>query len=184
MAIQSTPEDGTGLADATAYISLAAAADFFEQTGRKAVWLGYTQDQRAAALNAAALYMDQVYRLRYVGEISEATAETQALLWPRDGVYSVRSGAELASTAIPAEIGRASAEFALALLQDGSGSLYGSNDSQAQIVTEKTVRVEGAVMKSEKYGRGGAVSRYRRYPLAEALLSGYVTPALSRVVRA
>jgi hypothetical protein len=184
MAIAYLVEDGTGLAGATAYIAIADADQNFENTGRNTAWKAFTLGQRQSALVAAARYMDQVYGSRYLGDVAEATAETQGLLWPRDNVPSPRTGTILASTAIPAEIGQASAEFALSYLESGDGSFYGADDSQAQTVTEKTVRVEGAVMKSEKFGSGGATKRRRRYPLAEALLSDYVTAAQSRVIRA
>jgi len=177
-------EDGSGITNATSYIAIVNADENFEDTGRNAAWKAFSLGQRQTALIAGARYMDQVYGSRYVGDIAAATAATQGLLWPRDNVYSPRTGELLASSAIPAVIGQANAEFALAYLQSGDGNFYGANDSQAQTVTEKTVRVEGAVMKSEKFGRGGSVARRRRYPLAEALLSDYVTATQSRVIRA
>jgi len=185
MAVEFTAEDGTGLPAATSYVDVSDAGQYFENTGRSDSWSTYSVAQRQAALVAAAQYMDDVYGHRYLGELPEATRDTQGLLWPRESVPNPRAPAEyLADPAFPAEIGLAAAEFALALLVDGGGSLFGRNQGAGPTVVEQSVRVEGAVSKSERFAGGGSASRRRRFPQAESLLRSYITASQARVLRA
>lgn len=184
MAVDITKEDGTGLAGATTYQDEAGAATYMEQTGRLATWESYGTEDRAGGLVAATQYMDTRYRSRYLGEIQESTIDTQALLWPREEVPSPRTGLDLAAAPIPDEVQNACAEFALALLKDGSGNLFGADQAGTPVVTEKAVRVEGAVSKSEKFASGGKAPRNRRYPAAEAVLSVFLQPVARGLLRA
>ncbi len=185
MAIQIVTEDGTGLPNATTYCSIAESNQFFENTGRKAQWTAYTNNERAGALNHAARYMDDTYAHRYLGDIQASTRDTQALLWPRENVPNPRAPAEdLPASPVPPNIHRANAEFALAFLEGGDLRLYGQDDAATPDVLEKEVEVVGAVRKRERFSGGGRASRRRRFPLAEAALAPYITQAQQRVVRA
>lgn len=185
MAVEIIVEDGTGLNNANSYAGVDVAGQYFENTGRKDTWSTYSAAQRQAALIAAAQYMDEVYGHRYLGDLPDATRDTQGLLWPRKSVPNPRAPSEyLADPAFPAEIGLASAEFALALLVDGGGTLFGQNDGGGPTVVEKSVRVEGAVSKSERFAGGGTPARRRRFPQAESVLRSYITASQARVLRA
>jgi hypothetical protein len=72
-------EDGTGLATAESFISVAAALTYHSDRGN-AAWALLTTAQQEQSLREAADYMEQVYRLRWAGY---RTTGTQALSWPR-----------------------------------------------------------------------------------------------------
>lgn len=76
-----TVEDGTGIAAADSYISL-ADADLYVQDhyGGGHAWLDFTDDQREGFLRRAAQYLDSHYFKRWKGI---RTTTTQALEWPR-----------------------------------------------------------------------------------------------------
>lgn len=89
-------EDGTGLPDAEAYISV-ADADAYHAARGNAAWAALAEPAKEAALRLATDYMEAEYGPRWRG--NRLTAE-QALSWPR-GVEGVpeavrRANAELA----------------------------------------------------------------------------------------
>jgi hypothetical protein len=100
-------EDGTGLADAETYISV-ADADTYHSQRANAAWALLDTPAKEAALRKATDYMMGCYGSRWLGERVSAT---QALDWPRFDV--VARGFSIASDAIPAEVQRACAELAL-----------------------------------------------------------------------
>src|SRR5690606_27756416 len=73
-------EDGTGLPNAEAYISVADADSYFAKRGNSA-WAALTVDAKEVALRLGADYMAAVYGPRWCGE---RLTDTQALDWPRD----------------------------------------------------------------------------------------------------
>lgn len=89
-------EDGTGLPNAEAYISVADADAYFAARGN-AAWAALTEAQKEQALRLGADYMGAEYGRRWCGK---RLTDTQALDWPR-GVEGVpeavkRANAELA----------------------------------------------------------------------------------------
>lgn len=183
MAIEFVHEDGSGLVNATSLASEQEANQYFENIGQKDQWTAFTANQRRGALNYASRYMDDVYGHRYLGNLPETTADSQALLWPRENVPNDRGGFYPGlGTELPDPVHRAVAEFALAYLE--TGSLYGANQEQGPVVTEKEVEVTGAVRKREKFSGGGNVSGFRTFPQAQRHLAPLLTPAQSRVLRA
>lgn len=75
-------EDGTGLADAETYVSVADCAAYLNARG-KAAWGLLATDAKEASLRLAADYLDAVYGPRLQGY---RLVVTQALLWPRTDV--------------------------------------------------------------------------------------------------
>lgn len=110
-------EDGTGLPDAESYIAVTAADTYHANQGNAAWALIATTALKEQALRRATTYLTGEYRDRWAG--SRKTI-TQALDWPR---YMVplrdipggfgESPAYVASTIVPVEVQRASAELAL-----------------------------------------------------------------------
>jgi hypothetical protein len=108
-------EDGTGLAGAESFVSVAGASAYHSARGN-AAWAALASDAiREQALRKATDYMEQVYRLRWAG--SRVTT-TQALSWPRiyvpihdfsDGRYP----AYYAQDEVPDVVANACAELAL-----------------------------------------------------------------------
>lgn len=115
-------EDGTGLPDAEAYISVADTDAYFSARGNTA-WAALSTDQKEQALRLGADYMGQVYGPRWCGE--RATS-TQALDWPRIDACSI------ASDVVPVAVKRANAE--LAVRSATSGALLA--DAGAQVKQE------------------------------------------------
>lgn len=100
-------EDGTGLPDAEAYISVADASTYLAARGYTA-WAALAEAAQEAALRKGADYMGQAYGTRWQGE---RVSSTQALDWPRTGV--VAYGFDVASDSVPAAVANANAELAL-----------------------------------------------------------------------
>jgi hypothetical protein len=103
-------EDGTGLANAESYLSVADATDYFVRYGNPA-WNGEIPDLEAA-LRRATQYIDSEYRFKGC-----KLTPTQALQWPRDG-YTMAS---LGVTWPVVRLRQACAELAVRALAD---SLY------------------------------------------------------------
>jgi hypothetical protein len=112
-------EDGTGLATAESYISVADASTYHSNRGN-AAWAALASDAvREQNLRKATDYMVQCYRSAWKGV---RVGVVQALDWPRFNVYSDESlvGAMfvfdrflIASNVVPVEVQRACAELAL-----------------------------------------------------------------------
>lgn len=182
MAVTLVKEDGTGLANANAYQDAAGALAYMEQTGRKTAWTAFSANDRLAALINAAAYMDDIYGDRYLGIISVATQDTQALLWPRDEL-TLPSGAAIASADIPKEVAEACAEFALISAQ-GNLDPNPTYDASGRSVKRALVRVEGAVTKETEYDGGTNPTTRRRHPSAERVLRKWLTPSSRLLLRA
>ena len=107
-----TTEDGTGLATAETYLSVTDALAYHSERGNTP-WATITTAQQEQALRRATEYMLQVYRGRWKGI---RMLSTQALDWPRSGVYlESPSGTDdlVADNIVPVEVERACAELAI-----------------------------------------------------------------------
>lgn len=142
-------EDGSGLDNAEAYISVADADTYFSLRGN-AAWAALTTEQKEQALRRAVDYMTAVYGQRWKGERSSTT---QALDWPRDGVLGVESDV------VPVPVQRANAELAV---RASAGDLLADQGAQ---VTQETV---GPI--SVTYAVGAR--QWIRYAMADGLLAG------------
>lgn len=177
MAVTVVKEDGTGLDTANSYATVAEAALYLEQTGRSAIepWLLASTDQKGAALIVGTQYMDTVFRVRYVGCRAAATADTQALEWPRDEVYAP-SGAVIDSADIPVEIGQTAIEYALASLTDDLD--VSTTSGEVKRLRQKV----GPIETETEYAT--AVTLARIFPRATRILSRWLRPVYNRTMRA
>lgn len=123
-------EDGTGLSNAEAFISVDDATTYLAARGSADAWDAI--EDKEAALRLAADYMLQQYRMRWAGY---RNSETQALDWPRQlcpnpdfSGYSY-----IANTVVPNDVKYANALLAL---KTASGDLLAD---QAPFAVEKTV---------------------------------------------
>jgi hypothetical protein len=105
-------EDGTGKADANAFVSVAVADARHTLLGNTA-WTGDDATKEAAIARATA-YMEQAYRTRWVGCRAH---QDQALSWPRY-INELVSDQYIASDIVPTEIANACADLALKALAD------------------------------------------------------------------
>ena len=106
-------EDGTAKADAEAYISVADADAYFLVRENPTAWTGASTADKEAALRIGAQYMDTKFRWR-----AQRYTSTQALAWPRVGIY--RDGVFIDIQTLPTELGQANAEVAALHLADSS----------------------------------------------------------------
>jgi len=149
-------EDGTGLATAESYISVADATTYFTARG-VSTWDAIASDAlREAYLRLATEYMLQMYRARWEGV---RYTEDQALDWPRTGV--VRDSWQVDIDEVPVEVQRACAELALKR----------SAAELAPDLTQAVVREKVDVIETEydKYS-----PQYTRYRAIDAMLMPYL----------
>lgn len=90
-------EDGTGVANANSYVSV-ADADAFLHDLDDATWPAKSAEEKQAALIKATAYIEGTYRGTWIGKI-KSTA--QGLAWPRGGAYDP-DGREL--TGVPKQV--------------------------------------------------------------------------------
>ncbi len=110
-------EDGTGLANAESYASVAFATQYHSDRGN-AAWAALANDTiREQLLRKATAYMEQEYRLRWA---SFRRTSSQALSWPRawvqmpDAPYGYGSwAAYVPNNIVPTEVQQACCELAL-----------------------------------------------------------------------
>lgn len=98
-------EDGTGLANAESYISVADADARHAAFGNSA-WSG-DNAAKEAALRRATAYIEQTYRGRWTGR---RMTSVQALSWPRYDV--VADGFLVPSSVVPDDVANAVADLA------------------------------------------------------------------------
>lgn len=159
-------EDGTGLATAESFISVADADARHTALGNTA-WTG-TEAVKEAALRRATAYMEQSYRSRWKGT---RLLRDQALSWPRYGAEA--DGYTLESTYVPDDIANACADLALrALTADLNSDL-----------TRAVIRDKVGPLETEYAPHSPEAVRYRSIDMALApYLKG--SGAMATLVRA
>jgi hypothetical protein len=110
MAIVITVEDGSNVADANSFVTLAEVRAYAAQRG---VTLSVTDDDVAIQLIKSKDYLES-FAMRYQGEIAN---EGQSLQWPRIDVYLYGSETAFPSNAIPKELKAAQNATVVALAQ-------------------------------------------------------------------
>lgn len=152
-------EDGTGLANAESYISVANADAYFTARGN-ATWAAITTTAlKEEALRRATDYMVQVYRQRWQGY---RMTDTQALDWPRSGVV-VDAYRYVDTDEVPTEVAHACAELAV---RASAGELVSDLSRVAR-------RVKVDVIETE-YEPG---SLHKSYPAVSRLLAPFLKSA-------
>lgn len=171
-------EDGTGLANAEAYISATDASTYHSNRGN-AAWAGLASDAvREQKLRLATDYMEQMYRVRWKGQRVTAT---QALSWPRAWVEredyyvtgatppeSISGQYYYPSDEVPVEVARACAELALRAID---GDLF--EDQEAPVI-EETV---GPI--TTRYAEGARQAK--RYPAVDNMLAHLLAASGGRI---
>lgn len=99
-------EDGTGLATANSYVTVAEADAYLRLRGRAATWDTYSPDAKAGHLVAATDYLDAMSTWR--GQI---LTSTQALGWPRGGALD-KWGRFIVAGTVPRLVKTATIEIA------------------------------------------------------------------------
>lgn len=146
-------EDGTGVADAEAYISVTDADAYFSARGN-ATWAALDPTAKEQVLRKGADYLESEFRWR-----GDRATSTQALSWPRSGV--TMDGVALASDAVPLAIKRANAELAV---RASAADLKA--DEGAQVLSEQVGPIAVTYAPGARQGT--------RYAAVDAMLAAYV----------
>lgn len=153
------PEDGTGLANANSYCTVAFADSYFADRGNVA-WAGATPDKQTALVRATD-YVETRFRFK-----DEPFSETQSLHFPTmpdDGISDPTIPAPM-----PPKLLKAVCEYAVRALTAILAPDPTVDDS-GQKLSEKTETV-GPITEALKYQPGGTTFVFRPYPSADNLL--------------
>jgi hypothetical protein len=112
-----TVEDGSGVAGADSYISVADAETYC--TARGLTFATGTTDNKEAALRRATVALDAMYRTRFPGY--RTNARSQVFEWPRQAAFDMEENV-IASNEIPIEVKNAVCEMAVRELAE-AGSM-------------------------------------------------------------
>lgn len=157
------------------YISLSDMATYVANRGFSSAWTG-EDSAKEAALRIACKHLDYSYVWR-----GEPTSTSQALAWPRSGVYS-RNGAEISSTVVPQDIIDAQCELALQWIGDDqlmpTSTYLAQSDLDAQkggVQREKLgdLEKEYRVRDSYLFALGSYAPLKKIYPYVDLLVSAY-----------
>lgn len=165
MAATFVVEDGSIVAGANAYISLADANQYHENYGNPAAWSGATDADKEAAIRQATQFLDMEFGPFFKG--TRADTE-QALLWPRTNVYAV-DGFWYPHDEIPQRLKDATAYLALRVI---GGDTLAPDQTDPGDIKKETYKV-GPITESKEYVGGKGQEKY--YRLAVNILSDLLT---------
>jgi hypothetical protein len=158
-------EDGSNVAGAESYVSVADATAYHAARGN-AAWAALASDTiREQALRRATDYMVQVYRQRWAGDRQH---DDQALDWPRTSVPDRDRGGWIALNLVPAEVVRACAEMGL---RASAGDLYADQEQGVTRETVGPITVEYDI----------TTPQAKRYSAVDALLAPYLAKGANSV---
>ena len=162
MAAIFTLEDGSGVADANALVSVAEADQFIENYGDSSNWSGASQAEKEAAIRQATRYLD----LNYVWA-GYKLYDTQNLQWPRYEMYD-EDGNYMDQDAIPEKVKEACADLALKVIEGDTLLLDQDNESKVK----RTKDVLGPITEEREYL--GGESPEKKYTTADKLLAPFI----------
>jgi hypothetical protein len=157
-------EDGTGLATANSYVSLATATTYNDLRGN-VLWAAASESDKVVALIRATDYLDTRWKWQSVRD-----TDTQALQFPRESLYNT-DGADVSGT-VPMELEDACCEYALVVLGDGttlidlSPAAASSSDSRVTYQRDKVGSLETETRYDSDLGPRITVS----YPQADRIV--------------
>jgi hypothetical protein len=155
-------EDGTGLANADAYVSVAYVDSYNDDFRATAAWTAASTATKELAIRQATQYVDSVYGGRWVGS---PVLYEQALDWPRYDVYD-QDGKYIASDTLPTALLQATSEMAIRAVSESILPDIDANEGG----NVKRYRVKVDVLEEETEYVGAGNSPYKRYTLVNKLL--------------
>ena len=167
-------EDGTGLADATSYVSVAFSDVYLDD-----VWDAYTDAVKETSLMAATEYIDVLYGGRFKGY---PLTTTQALEFPRLGLYD-RYGNAIED--VPDDLKKAICRYAQLEADGGICTTSVSDAADAGVIKRKKVKA-GSVESDIEYFPGAEStvdSACAEDVLADKMIKQYLSTAGSGVIR-
>jgi hypothetical protein len=164
-------EDGTGLVDANAYITVAFADQYHENFGAPTDWSSSTTANKEQAIREATRYLDAGYSSRWRGA---RASEEQALDHPRRRVFDV-DGWTRDSDEVFVEVQQAAA---IAALKSRQGELFLPDVDASEVgISSESVSV-GPISESKSYA--GTKRTFKRFSLIEATLRPIIERAGKR----
>lgn len=164
-------EDGTGLAGANAYTSVAAVLTYLTDRGRETEnsWSTLTSAQQEEYIVRATDYIEKVFNQRWKGWMN---SNTQGLTWPRYNALG-KEGWHYESDEVPAALAQATAEYAVRAAGLATSELMPdpTTDATGRVVVEKQL---GPLRK--KFAENASTRVIKRYPAADRLLRDLVHP--------
>lgn len=157
-----TPEDGTGLAAANAYIDVAFFKSYHSDRGT--IITSGAGDIQSAVVRATDFMQA---RWLFVGVKKE---KTQALHWPAIDAY-YRDGRLVDSTTVPVEVKQACAEYAKRELDSPGGLTADPSYDDTNVGVTKRVDKVGPIVEEREFGGSGIPKAWRKYPKPDGLLS-------------
>lgn len=163
-------EDGTGIANANSYCTVAFANDYFTERGNL-TWIDAFDAAKEIALIKATDYIELRYANRFKDNILFPDVP-QALSFPRTG-----------TVAMPVQLLRATCEYALrALSAELTADI--SNDLIKDTTTE---RVVGSIRTVDSVTHAGNYVQYKksynRYPAADGLIKSLLRSSSTGLIR-
>lgn len=138
--------DTAGSASANTYVSIDTAGTYFSERLHASTWVSASLENRKAALIWATRILD--YSVDWVGKLK---ASTQALRWPRTGVYTKDSVA-VSTTSIPVFVVYATCELAVQLV---ASNRFSDADSKGY----RQMKVGDLYLEIDKWDRPQVLSK-------------------------
>ena len=157
-------EDGTGLSNADAYVSVADADIYHASYNGSTDWSGATTAAKEMAIMVATQYIDNTYGSAWKGT---RTGSVQSLDWPRAGVQD-QNGFVQASDELPNKLKQAAAEVALRHVQ---GDDIMVDIDEPGTISEETLKA-GPVSTTVKYA--GGMGQVVQFSIVDALLQHFI----------
>jgi len=148
-----TVEDGSNVAGANSFASVADADAYFTDRNLDSDWFGLGTSEKESALVRATDYLNTTYRLQWKGD---KTSGTQSLTFPRYDIID-EDGFCLASSPLPTPLLYATSEMGLAL-QDPATDPYAvdRDNTPVKSQSEKVDVIEVSVEYMTTQDLGGA----------------------------
>lgn len=162
MATTFVVEDGSGLSNSNALISVSEADQITENYGNDSDWSGATNDDKEDAIRQATRYMN--YHYKWNGYKS---VDTQACQWPRIYIYDEDDYA-IDSDVIPDRVKEACAYLALKVVK--GDTLLPDFDDESKVKREK--KVIGPLTTEKEYVLGESPDK--SYTVADRLVAPFV----------
>lgn len=183
-------EDGTGLANANAYVSVAFCDSYFADRDNEDWDL---VDNKQAMIVRATDYINSRFGAGWIGQ--QEFPGVQALDWPRksnmttspyyNGFVTYASDPTFPTDIVPVALQKACAEYAL---RANNGSLAPDpTASESGLAVVELTEDVGPIKTTTKFattGQGSTVNPFPAYPLADALLRPLLKGTASGLVRA
>ena len=169
-----TVEDGTGLADADSYASV-AGADVYHALRNVAAWAAAGTAAKEAALVRATAWIDATYRARFSG--TKMNGRGQSLEWPRKDAKDA-AGEDIGDNEVPREIAEATIEAALREVQSAGSLAPDVTPGQTKTL------VQVGELRWKASGAGGATSQKPVIHAVDGILASLIGSGAGRLLRA